>query len=223
MAVTADHRPSWGEYRGALGLMEGVQFVNVTADELPDDVLGFQSVDAVVWFDAQARDVAQGGSGAFKALQQWVQQGGQLVICQPGDETERGKLTAFADAGMLPIRTKDSEGNWLADFKTSEKPDLEPLYDLAVNDKFSSTERPPRFMTYRNWDRLKASKQPFKMFRAQPKPDAVVDEWINWDGTRDKPGLDNTPYLRASCLRPGFGHLGGTGPGQRAADFHRRR
>ncbi len=33
------------------------------------------------------------------------------------------------------------------------------------------------------------------MFRAQPKKDAVVDEWINWDGTADKPGYDNTPYI----------------------------
>ena len=91
VAVTGDHdRPSWGEYR-ALGLQEGVEFVNVTADELPDNVLGYQAVDGIVWFDAQAREVAQGGSGAFKAMQEWVQQGGQLVVCQPGDVEDRGK------------------------------------------------------------------------------------------------------------------------------------
>ncbi len=118
-------QPNWGEYRGALGLMEGVEFVAVTADELPDNVLGYQAVDAVVWLDAQAREVAQGGSGAFKAMQEWVQEGGQLVVCQPGDEQDRGKIAAFADAGMLPVKMKDAEGNWLADFKPVEKPDLQ--------------------------------------------------------------------------------------------------
>jgi hypothetical protein len=196
VAVTGEHdRPSWGEYRGALGLQEGVEFVNVTADELPDNVLGYQAVDGIVWFDAQAREVAQGGSGAFKALQEWVQEGGQLVVCQPGDAEDRGKIAAFADAGMLPVKMKDDKGNWLADFKAVERPDLEPLYRLAVHNVFSPSERPTAWSTERNWDKIKASKQPLKMFRAEAKPDAVVDVWINWDGTKDKPGYDNTPYI----------------------------
>jgi len=203
VTVTGDHdSPRWGEYRGALGLMEGVEFVDVKADELPDNVLGYQEVDGIVWFDAQARDVAQGGSGAFKALQEWVQEGGQLVICQPGDEQDRGKIAAFADAGMLPVKMKDPDGNWLPEFKAVEKLDLEPLYDIAVHDVFSASERPQHWgVTYRNWDKLKESKQSFKMFRAEPKPDAVVDEWINWDGTKNKPGYDNTPYI----ARRGYG------------------
>ena len=216
VCVKGEHdRPSWGEYRGALGLMEGVVFVTVPIEELPDDVLGYQAVDGIIWFDADARVAAQGGSGAFEAMQQWVKQGGQLVVCQPGDEQDRGKLAAFADAGMLPVKMKDAEGNWLADFKAADKPDLQPLYDIAVH---TSVSRWAGYWTDRNWGRLKQSKQPFKMFRAEPKPGAVVDKWIYWDGIEDKPGSDNTPYIARQSY--GMGSVTWVaGPGQSPADF----
>ena len=79
----------------------------VKVDDLPGSVLGLQAVDAIVWFDAEAREISSGGTGAFEAIQQYVKEGGQLVICQPA---ERARIAAFADAGMLPVEAKDADG-----------------------------------------------------------------------------------------------------------------
>ena len=108
------------------------------------------------------REAAQGGAGSFKALQDWVKLGGQLVVCQPGDEADRGKIAAFADAGMLPVRMKDAQGSWLENFKSADKPDLELLYTMAVHRDVPM--RPDRFITDRNWDLLLESKERFPMF-----------------------------------------------------------
>ena len=47
-------QPAISAYDGAVGLMENVRFVRIPIAELGENVLYYQSVDGVLWMDADA-------------------------------------------------------------------------------------------------------------------------------------------------------------------------
>jgi len=167
--------PRFKEYEGALGVMEMPLSVRINARDLPQTALAYQAVDAVLWTNGDARVLSEQGSKQMAALQQWVRQGGMLVVCQPGNEGERQRIAPFGD--MLPINWQEG-----GQFKVTIQPkaDLHPLMDMA-------RRKHPDMKGGANWD----INGPFPMARATTRPSAVVDQWIDWNGD----GKDMTPYL----------------------------
>jgi hypothetical protein len=170
-------QPSWHDFDGALGLLEDVDFVAARPTDLPENTLGYESVDAVLWLAADPASLNAGTGEKMRALQDWVRQGGRLVVCQM---PEWRKTQAFND--LLPVMLLD----------VVDKPDVEPLRSLAVKDPVErrSPDNP--------WNRLGG---PFKIARAQANPGAVVDEWIDWKADANPP--DRTPYIARAAYGAG--------------------
>jgi hypothetical protein len=168
-------KPATSEYYETIGQAENPNFVARNVRELPQSVLAYQAVDAVLWLHGDARALSEQGSTQLAALQQWVRQGGMLVICQPGSDGERQLITPFAD--MLPIQWQE-DGQWKVSIQ--RKDDLMPLPGLAKK-RVGDSAKP-------EWGKLKG---PFSFARAVAKPNAVVDARIDWTGVEK----DQTPYI----------------------------
>ncbi len=162
---------AWHDYQYAVGINEDVEVVNLQPKDLPEDPIGYEAVDSIVWFDADPADLDKGGQHKMQALQDYVRFGGQLVICQPTTEWE--KTLGFGD--LLPVTV---EGVQL-------KSNLEPLRSMA-----QPREPDPVKLTLDPWNRPTG---PFQFARATAKPQAVVDQWIDWK--EDGSYSDASPYL----------------------------
>src|SRR5688572_20420988 len=57
--VLSKDKPAWLEYRTSRGVMEDMEAVPVYPRDLPDNVLGYQAVDAIVWLDADTQDITE--------------------------------------------------------------------------------------------------------------------------------------------------------------------
>ncbi len=197
LAVTdGSSQPIWRDYQQTIGTMEDTGFITVQSADLPEDVRGYEMIDAIVWLAAPLPDPAKPSEEKrFHAIQAFVRGGGHLVICQPA---QRDATASVAD--MLPV---DVDG-------VAPRPDLGPLKRIAV-DKLQELEKDessdsqderktprPKFnqlpedtATTRNpsedWT---LPIGPFMFAHATAKPGAVVDEMkIRWqDGSE-------TPYI----------------------------
>jgi hypothetical protein len=172
------------EYAGALGANERVIMVKISPRQLPDHMLGYQGVDAVLWLNGDWGKVH--GTAAFTALQQWVKHGGQLAVCQPSDRTQ---LEPLADADMLPVIAKSGGGAtaaWL--IRMRQKPDLAHLADIATTGAIGFTEG------LRAWESMAKAGRNYEIAYAQPKPDAMVDAWVTWPEEGEKPE-EKTPLI----------------------------
>ena len=161
---------------GLLGMMEDVMFVAVRPDDLPENVLGYDAVDAIVWFDADPASLRGGGEDKRRALDAYVQRGGRLVICQ---NPEWQKTLEFGE--MLPVDIKGVE----------EKRELMPLRALAqptVTNADAVRVAEPVDPREDPWRRTSG---PFRISRAEPRTGAVVDEWVRWDD----PNKPASPYI----------------------------
>lgn len=166
------------------GLTEDVGMITIRPDELPENVLGYHGVDAVVWMSGDSDQLSKAGSRRLPALTEFVRLGGKLVVTQP---SERGKVEALET--LLPIQLKDAAGNWLV-----EMVDRTSTYPLSA---WAKPELPNRDPQFNAWQRLRG---PFKVARARVVKDgAVVAEKLDWrEGTpaATQPGsADETPYL----------------------------
>jgi hypothetical protein len=172
-------RPALSEasYDKVVGLAERPQPVTVRPGGLPQSALAYQAVDAVVWLSGDAHALSEQGSKQFTALQEWVRQGGTLIVCQPGIDAERLRIESFAE--MLPIEWK-VDGQWKVSIQ--RKDDLQPLLRLAG----AKTG---------DWDPKKYwnLKAPFAFAKAVARPNALVEteDWIEWDAI----GKDRSPYI----------------------------
>lgn len=165
-------------YEKSIGIVERPLPMTVRPGSLPQSALAYQAVDAVVWLSGDANTLSQEGSKQLTALQDWVRQGGTLIVCQPSIDAERARIEPFAD--MLPVQWK-VDGQWKV--SVHEKKDLQPLLHLAAprsKDGWGA-----------NFWNLKG---PFAFAKAVAKPGAVVEteDWIEWG---EKPGTDRSPYI----------------------------
>lgn len=188
------------EFQNAAGVTEDVLMTPVGPTDLPENVIGYDAVDAVVWFDADAGKLTSGGSRRLAALTDYVRNGGRLVICQPA---EKSKIEPLAD--LLPVEMKNAAGDWLIDLR--DKQDLRPLRDLARfkigrGGDITGFDQNAREMAglvaaqEAGWDRIEETYGPFKVAFAVPKDGAVGEEWIEWqdDGTQRSPWLVRQPF-----------------------------
>jgi hypothetical protein len=168
-------QPVWRDYQTAIGLMEDVEVVTLQPRDLPEDPLGYEAVDSIVWLDSDPAQLDSGGQHKLAALQDYVRYGGQLVISQP--TTDWQKTASFGD--LLPVVVSD----------IGTKNDLEPLRSMA-----RPKERDPVVQSVDVWNQPKG---PFQFARATAKPNTVVEQWIDWKG--DGSYSDTTPYLVRSA------------------------
>ena len=187
LAVTSGAAtPATNDYdpQTAYGLIEDVAFVKVAPTDLPESAIGYEMVDAVVWFDGNAAELTASGSRKLQAMQEWVRQGGQLIVCHP-DESYR--IEPFAD--MLPVHLKGLDNKPVANVVS--RYDLEPLHRLATAPlKLAAGNIQAKTVADR-WANM-LEQGPFRVARAPLKGDAVVDEWVEWS---EKANGGRTPYI----------------------------
>ena len=89
------------------GMNEEVQFHPVRPSDLPSDSKGYECVDAIVWLDGDAKQLPPASQSA---IEDWVRDGGNLVVCQP----EAWQATKESFLGpLLPVdiqRMGEEEG-----------------------------------------------------------------------------------------------------------------
>jgi hypothetical protein len=158
---------------GLVGVVENVQLVLVRPDELPENVIGYDAIDGIVWLNADPASLKTGAEEKWRALDSYVRGGGRLVICQT---PEWQKTLQFGE--LLPVQI---EG-------VGDLNEPQPLRDLAQPPP-GSTAVSGNLVTSRARDAWALLRPPFRVARAQPKPGAVVDTWIDW------PDKSRTPYI----------------------------
>ncbi len=154
-------QPAWPEYidrdgtepGDVTGFSQGVRLVTIKPSDLPDNVLGYEAVDAIVWLNADPVDLQRAGENKLQTLRQFVRAGGTLFLCAGGHEWQR--MLGFGD--LLPVTPIGS----------TDKFDLFPLRKLA-----GSTDRRD--------DAWRKFRGPFSLVKVTANPGAVVDEWIEW-------------------------------------------
>lgn len=167
---------AWRDYDSAVGMMEDVVVVNLQPRDLPEDPIGYEGVDGIVWLNSDPSDLDKAGEHKLAAIQEYIRYGGRLVVSQP--TTDWQKILGFAH--LLPVTVQG----------VSDKDNLEPLRSMA---------RPREADIFRRrvdpWERPIG---PFQFARATAKPGAVVETWIDWKG--DGLYTDATPYLVRGAL-----------------------
>src|SRR5688500_10452343 len=74
--------PGIGEYGpgNVIGLTESLAPIQVTTNDLPDRMIGYDGVDTIVWQDADPSILLEGGGERMIALRQWIKAGGKLIV-----------------------------------------------------------------------------------------------------------------------------------------------
>jgi hypothetical protein len=157
------------------GTLEDVRIVPIRPEDLPEDPIGYEAVDAVIWLDGNPADLAGNNLDSFAALKDYVRFGGNLVVCQSAANWQENQ--SFGD--LLPV---DVTG-------ISTKSNFEPLQSMA-HPRGNERDMDPFRTAIASWSR---SQGPYQMARATARPGAVVDQWIDWK--QDKSNTDATPYL----------------------------
>jgi hypothetical protein len=155
--------PNLGEYVQMIGLNEDVlppAYAKNLAQDLPDRVIGYDAIDAVIWTDA---DPLQLSPEQYKALQEYVARGGRLVISQDTSANQWQRNNA-ALAQLMPVVV---EG-------VVESEQIRTLRELA-RVKPPSEIRSPDDRTYADlWNQLP---KPFTFARARVKEGAFIVEF----------------------------------------------
>ncbi len=148
---------SHGEYdERTLGLMENIAMVPLSVRDLPESVLGYDAVDAVLWLDADPMELSNGGDEKLRALQSFVKRGGNMVVCQQSDQWQ--KTLQFGE--MLPVTVTG----------VRTKGDNETLVSMVRSPDGVSP-----------WNKL----GPATLGVGVLRPNAIVDSWIDWTGKGD--------------------------------------
>jgi hypothetical protein len=168
----------FGDFAYAYGIKEDMAMITVRPDELPESVLGYDAVDAIVWMSGDAHELTAGGSARLPAMTEYIRHGGKLVVTQPADRSKVETLDA-----LLPIQLKDAAGNWLIEER--DRSSLAPLRDWV--------KPVPGFGIKNPWLSPRGT---FKVARASVlRPGALVVAKINWNDDQSVATPDETPYL----------------------------
>jgi hypothetical protein len=169
--------PSFREYGDSVGMSEDPIFVLMRPGDLPESAIAYDGVDAILWLNADARLLDDAGARRGAAIEQYVRQGGRLVVCQT---IERDRLIRLAP--LLPIDYMASGSSSLFQVQIKETTDLQPLQTIAQSGSDTANTSDSHWA---------AVKGPFLMAAATPKANALVEDrlMIDWpDGAK-------TPWL----------------------------
>jgi len=180
-----------GGGRSVTGNLEDTIVAQVQPRELPENVLGFDAVDTVVWMNADANALVGGTrSRTLEALDHWVRAGGRLVVCQ-GPDTQRVQPLA----SLLPIETTGEQGGW--SIPMIDTTDLTPLRELALRGEPWSRSPELKRRAEQDWNRPLAA--PIKFAVVRPRGGSVVDLWMKPRLATTQP-TDATPLPRSPFL-----------------------
>lgn len=172
---TGFEQPSVTDYANALGLTEDVEFIMLDPDQLPDDPIAYQAIDAIVFLQADPSRLKTPTDERYQAIRSYVQGGGRLVICQ---STPWELATEWAD--LLPVKyPRFADGSKIVQGITTRSSN-EPLATLARNEGMNNLP----------WSRLK----PYSVGVAEALPGSNVEFWLQWSAT-DYPLPAKTPFL----------------------------
>lgn len=164
-----DQTPIAGKLPPVLGMMELPMFVRSDVKHLPENAIAYESVDAVVWTDAEIDKMSP---AQMRALRQFVTGGGRLVVIQNAEIARFAQLDEF-----LPVKIEGVQ-EW-----NSQEPLKSILMPLGA-----TPPRDPRDRT-KFIDPFKNVRGPYRMAKATALPDAVVDSWVTW------PDKTKTPLI----------------------------
>jgi hypothetical protein len=174
VSTNGTKQPTLNYYNASIGAKEEVDVVDIHANELPEDPIGYEGVDAIVWLDGDPSDLSVGNLDTFNALKDYVRFGGHLIVCQSTSNWQED--LGFGD--MLPV---DVQG-------LATKSNFDPLMSMA---KPRGLDPDPLFNNPA--DTWSHTSGPYQMARSTVRPGAVVNQWIDWK--QDGSNLDATPYL----------------------------
>lgn len=161
----------WNDYQRAFGLLENVRFINITTAELPENVIGYDAVDAVVLLNIDPNELRFPSADRFESLRRYVRGGGKLVVTQP---VQWERTLGLADLMPVTFPTFGQHPRGMFDRQSPE-----PLRSIARSQSFPE-------------DPWLLDNEPYRVALAAPKPGAIVAETMTWD----VPGLPReTPYI----------------------------
>lgn len=137
-----------------LGTLEDTLMVAVGVDALPEEAIGYEAVDAIVWLGPDPADLGRGGGQRRAALEAWVRGGGHLVVAHASPWQ-----ASLGWGDLLPVRVAGAE--------TLQAP--LPLGDWAAE------RHPDAEALRRAWASVAA---PLSIGRAAPQDGALVEQWI---------------------------------------------
>ena len=174
-------RISWSEYLDALtdrkallGVLENVEFVSVRTRDLPESVLAYDAVDAVLWLDSNPGALRQDGGAREQALEAYIRNGGHLVISQSSNWQQ-----TLAFGPLLPVNIE----------RMIDVPDVSTFREMAL---VTGQGRRSEHTQRRAWDAL-AGKGPYRVAVATPRTNAVVDRWMAVPAAGNRP--DEPPEM----------------------------
>lgn len=168
LSVVGTSLPLFSPYgQGVLGMKEDLQPVPLPIGNiralLPENVLGYEGVDSVIWTDA---DPGQLSSEQRAALEEFIKRGGKLVVCQTS-KPNTWQMVSRDFAPLLPVEVTSID----------KADDLTALKRIAEARQQNLSKRD----LYPKWQDV--GKGPYDYAVGKPKPTAVVDEYEGPDRT----------------------------------------
>ena len=183
LCVFDHNQPNILEYANTdRGLTEdvGMSPVRDIATGLPDSVIGYDSIDGILWSDA---DPTKLSTDQIAAIEDFVRRGGKLVFTQD-TTTNQWQRNNVRFPLLMPVNVRGVE----------ERDDVGTLRELA-----KAEPRPPG-ISNKPWDLLRG---PFKCATCEVKEGATVILW-----QKDEKGnlvLDSAGKGKPYAVRLGFG------------------
>ncbi len=196
--------PSTGGMQRApiAGNLEDLVVARIQPHDLPQSVLGYDAVDAVIFDNADPAQLQHPSPQPMDALRQYVRQGGSLIILQPADWE---KTLAFAD--LLPVTFPRIDTGTMQLRGVVDRQETSPLYNLMI-DSIAWRSVPPELLDQQNGPTLhhwidqmmnqidaqwQKTRPPFKVAIAQAQPQARIVRNVVW---KTDLGDDlSTPYI----------------------------
>jgi hypothetical protein len=193
------------------GINEDVLVVHLRPRELPESILGYDAVDAVVFCNADPSELSMPTPERREALEEYVRQGGTLVISQPPSWE---KTLAFGS--LLPVTFPafgqgETKVQGVVERTKNGQPPL-PLYEIMQEGvpwrnpprvAFGGDQANPQIIeAQRAWaaaetrriaDQWERTRGPFQVAIAREKPGAYVARWIDWNTAEGQ--TIKTPYI----------------------------
>jgi len=197
LSVGKEHFARFDEYQQMSGLTEDVTAVTVgdLAKGLPDDVIGYDGIDAIVWSDANPEELNLNPT-QLTALQDYVRRGGRLVVLQDtqANQTLRnnkvfGSMMPVDVTGLVEEKTKPTA------LRAMAKVDVDPNAGKLERDPVEADRQRDRAVVVRNdWWKDRG----FVLMRGVnvgDPPFPIIQQ--NWDKLEG-------PFKKATCtLRAG--------------------
>lgn len=165
--IAAQSKPITSEFAGVRGLAEELMPATISeqslASSLPENVIGYDAVDAIVWLDANPSYLSDLQEQAIK---QFIRRGGKFVVCQTGRpvlwQTIRDRW-----ADLLPVNVTE----------IAKTANLDALTRIAKGGHESVFKRDhPGYSGDSGKTFWTLTKGPFDIAHAQPKTGAYVAE-----------------------------------------------